>query len=240
MQDIRKTWLTISLFTVAVGPAVWVAARAAAEPVENRHREADLPQDVDVGESCVASPAFERDATSGFIIGGKNETSLIETLTELNGHKIAELEAEMRPGASSYDGFLGADESLLEVLSADNRYVVDELGLTHQELARHLQALAAIGWRQLERDERGAPFTYRGRRFRISIAVTRGSQPSPFNDGTESGANAILENLDNGQQLAFGLLLPTMIGRYGFYEGHGTPYRVEPREVIELLDFLTR
>jgi hypothetical protein len=29
-----------------------------------------------------------------------------------------------------------------------------------------------------------------------------------------------------------------MIERYGFYEGKGTPYRVEPRQVIEVFDFL--
>jgi hypothetical protein len=30
-----------------------------------------------------------------------------------------------------------------------------------------------------------------------------------------------------------------MIRRYGFYEGKGTPYRVDPRKVLEVLDFLS-
>jgi hypothetical protein len=29
-----------------------------------------------------------------------------------------------------------------------------------------------------------------------------------------------------------------MIERYGFYEGKGTPYRVEPGKVLEVLDFI--
>jgi hypothetical protein len=29
-----------------------------------------------------------------------------------------------------------------------------------------------------------------------------------------------------------------MIERYGFYEGRGTSYRVEPRQVLEVFDFL--
>jgi len=29
-----------------------------------------------------------------------------------------------------------------------------------------------------------------------------------------------------------------MIERYGFYEGKGTSYRVEPKQVVELFDFL--
>jgi hypothetical protein len=163
---------------------------------------------------------------------------LIERLTELNGRKIAELEADMRPGASSTAGFLGADEKLVEVLAADNRRVVEELGLTHQELARHLHALATIGWRQWKHEESNQPFLYHARRFKISVASTRGSQPSPFGDGTESGSDATIENLDNGRKLKFGLLVPYMIERYGFYEGHGTSYRVDPQKIVEVLDFL--
>src|SRR5262249_35493691 len=34
------------------------------------------------------------------------------------------------------------------------------------------------------------------------------------------------------------LLVPYMIERYGFYEGKGTSYRVEPRQVVEVFDFL--
>jgi hypothetical protein len=31
-----------------------------------------------------------------------------------------------------------------------------------------------------------------------------------------------------------------MIERYGLYEGKGTPYRVEPRRVLEVFDFVKR
>ena len=29
-----------------------------------------------------------------------------------------------------------------------------------------------------------------------------------------------------------------MIERYGFYKGKGTSYRVEPRKILEILDFI--
>jgi hypothetical protein len=29
-----------------------------------------------------------------------------------------------------------------------------------------------------------------------------------------------------------------MIERYGFYEGKGTMYRVDPRQILEVFDFL--
>ena len=33
-------------------------------------------------------------------------------------------------------------------------------------------------------------------------------------------------------------LVPLMIERYGFYEGTGTPYRVDPQQILKVLDFL--
>lgn len=180
-----------------------------------------------------------KDPKTGFIVGGKNPTPLFEMLTEINGRTIADLEKDMRPGAKSEvgseKGFLGADERLLEVLDGDNRYVVDELGLTHQELARHLHILAAIGAKIS-----GQEFLYHGRRFKVTgmDRATAGNQLSPFKDGTKANQEATVHNLDNRKKVGYSLLVPHMIERYGFYEGKGTPYRVEPRTIVEALGFL--
>jgi hypothetical protein len=183
----------------------------------------------DLGVKEVA-PA--KDPKTGFLVGGANATALIKKLTEINGQKIADLEKAMRPGQLSKKGFLGKDERLLDVLAADNKLVVEQLGLTHQQLALHLNVLAAIGKR--EKNE----FTYHGRRFKVTLVAYRGIQDSPFDDGTRSNTNATATNLDTGKTLTFSLLVPMMVERYGFYEGKGTPYRVDPRKVIEVLDFL--
>jgi hypothetical protein len=148
----------------------------------------------------------------------------------------------MRPGAKSEvgseAGFLGPDEKLLEVMAADNKTVLEDLRLTHQELAKHLHALPAIEFWQMRREKGEAAFVYRGRRFKVRMLLTAGSQHSPFKDGTASGANAVVENLDTGKKLRYALLVPEMIERYGFYEGHGTSYRVDPKQVVEVFDFL--
>jgi hypothetical protein len=72
----------------------------------------------------------------------------------------------------------------------------------------------------------------------VKADPTSGTQPSPFRDGTNSGINVTVHNLVNGKKLRYSLLVPYMIERYGFYEGKGTPYRVKPREVVEVFDFL--
>ena len=94
-------------------------------------------KDVPLDQVGVTPVKPKKDAKTGFIVGGKNATSLIRTLTEINGRKIAALEKDMRPGASgsgefegSRVGFLGKDEKLLDVLAMDNKFVVDKLGLT--------------------------------------------------------------------------------------------------------------
>jgi hypothetical protein len=213
-------------------------ARPAQQPQKD-YRNIDLADFLELGKYYVKPVDPKKDPKTGFVVGGKNGTSLIRGLKEINGRTIAQLERDMRPGAKSNvgsnAGFLGPKEKLLDVLAADNQYVVDKLGLTHQELAQHLHAMGTIGlWKQTQEVQ----FTYRGRRFKVKAGPTSGTQPSPFRDGTNSGTNVTVHNLDNGKKLEYALLVPYMIERYGFYEGKGTPYRVEPKQVVALFDFL--
>jgi hypothetical protein len=185
------------------------------------------------------TPEEDRSKT-GFMVAGKNTSGLIRGLKKINGRTIAALEKDMRPGALSMAGFLGKDEKLLDVLVGDNEYVVDLMGMSHQELARPLYAMEAI-FHKLE----GKPNTkepvrcsYHGRRYEIRLEATRGDQESPFGDGTKTNVYLHVNNVDNGQKLEYSGLLPRMIERYGFYEGKGTSYRVEPKQLIEVFDFL--
>jgi hypothetical protein len=205
----------------------------------------DLAPFLELAKYYVTPVEPKKDARTGFVVGGKNDTALIRSLKEINGRSIAELEKDMRPGAKSdvgsTAGFLGPEEKLVDVLVGDNRYVVDELGLTHQELAKHLHAIGSIGrWQVGEHRRFEYEFVYYGRRFKATTQVSKGFQPSPFRDGTQSGTDVTVENLDTGKKLSYGLLVPHLIERYGFYEGKGTAYRVEPSTVVEVFDFLQR
>jgi len=174
----------------------------------------------------------KKDAKTGFVVGGKNDTALIKKLTEINGIAIADLEKKMRPKALSKVGFLGVEENLVDVLAADNALVVDQMGLTHQQLAWHLRVLAAAG----DNEALG----YEGRKFKITVASAKNFIDSPFADGTKTNTDVKLHNLDNGKKLQYSLLVPLMIERYGFYEGQDTPFRVEPKHIVEVLDFLKK
>ena len=187
----------------------------------------------------------EEDRKTGFVVAGKNSSSLIRGLKQINGRTIKALEDDMRPGKSSSAGFLGKDEKLLDVLVKDNEYVVDQLGMSHQELARQLYTLEAI-YHKLNgkiNDKEPVRCTYCNRRYEIWVSATRqgtgiGGQESPFKDGTATNAVVKVHNLDNGQKLEYSALVSGMVERYGFYEGKGTPFRVEPKQLVEVFDFL--
>jgi hypothetical protein len=201
-------------------------------------------KDVDLKALGVKLVEARKDARTGFVVGGKNATSLIKELKEINGRAIADLEKDMRPGAKttgdvgSEKGFLSPDESLLAVMAADNKFVVDDAGLTHQELARHLRVLAAIDLRLRSQRQAGSEFVYYDRRFKLEMRFARGFQRCPFRDCTKSNTDVTLHNLSSGKKLEYSLLVPDMIERYGFYEGQGIPYRVDPRKILEVLDYL--
>jgi hypothetical protein len=142
----------------------------------------------------------------------------------------------MRPRALSTAGFLGKDERLLDVLAMDNRTVVDQLSLTHQELARHLEVLGALAVQLAAQQPQ--VIRYHGRRYRIRATLFRNVVQSPFHDRTRTNAEATVENLENSKKLSYSLLVPLMIERYGFYEGKGTRFRVDPQAILDVLDFI--
>jgi hypothetical protein len=223
----RWTWLAVMVGMIAGDPGLHASVTSPGPegPADFTH--------VDPATLGVELVSPRKDPVTGFQVGGKNSTDSIKRLPEINGRKIAELERDMRPGAESFKGFLGENESLLDVMAADNKLVVDEWKRTHQELARHMRVLAAVGGK-IGRKE----FLYHGRLFRVELVMFRGEQPSPFHDRTKTGSDAIVRNLDSGKEIRYSLLVPDMVERYGFYEGQGTEYRVDPRKLLGVIDFV--
>jgi hypothetical protein len=170
----------------------------------------------------------QKDQLTDFILGGKNPTALIRELPQITGVRIADLEARMRQGP---DHLLGEKESLLEVLAAQNQ-LVDELGLSHQELAKPLKVVAQAKSKYVR---------YRDRRYTVSFRRWNDYWSSPFNDGLKSGLTEVdVQNMENGRFIRFHILLPKLIERYGFYGGLEGRHRLDPHDVVEVFDFLKK
>lgn len=162
--------------------------------------------------------------------------SAIKKLTQINGIPIATLEKRMRPDQYSYAGFLAPGQRLLKVLADDNR-LLRELKVEPRELA----SLLELARRYFAQKTLGKTlFTLQDILFEVKGASYRGAQESPFDDGTSSSFDIEVTNLDNQQSIRFSGLLPELIWRYGFFEGPGTPYRLDPEKVVEVFSFLKK
>ncbi len=191
----------------------------------------------DLDDTTFYSAVEPFDDPGGLRIAGPNSSERIRACTSINGLSIAELEELMRPGQrderTSKEGFLGPEERLLDVLAADND-LVNGMGLSHRDLAIPLlQICQRVNGRLNEGDD--FEFDHANIRWRVECTVFMGSQLSPFNDQTKASIDYTLTNLENGESVSFSGLVPLMIERYGFYEGHGTPYRVEPTDIARVL-----
>lgn len=175
----------------------------------------------------------------GFKIHGVNETSLIRSLKSLNGTPIQELESRMQSGGISGSGFLGSDESLTQVLAEDNDTVL-RMGLTHQQLAEFLFYFDDADKYLKDFTSFQRVFEYNGRTFVHSSEAYRGIQNSPFYDGTGTNKDHKIVCLEDGSAINYSGLLPFMIHRYGFYEGRGVGYRLDPERLSEVVGFTPR
>lgn len=184
--------------------------------------------------------AISRD-DGGLVLAGSNFSSQIRCCESINGIAIEQLEKLMRPGSNddygSTEGFLGENESLLDVLVSDNEFVM-ETGFTHRQLAIPLLQVSLRARRMVAPDDQrdqAFEFEHATTNWRVKVRCFRGYQLSPFNDGTKSNCEFTLTNIDNNESVEFSGLVPLMIERYGFYEGHGTRYRVDPKRIMRVL-----
>ena len=128
-------------------------------------------------------------------------------------------------------GCLGTDKrSLAAILRADDA-AVRRRGLTHARIARRLLALRQAGWKGL-----GEPVS-RAPHFEVRVDAARGKLPCPFGDsGSFAKVNTTVRNLKRGAEITFTDLNIHLIAAHGFYEGRNTPFRLEPEQLMDVLE----
>lgn len=175
----------------------------------------------------------ERTESTGFVIGGVNETALIRRLPTITDIPIADLTEKMRPGRFSDEGFLGEDEDLRKIMARDNDVVLPS-GLTHQALAEPLK----MAWALIKRGLVNRPCIISGHRYVITGVGSLGVQFSPYNDHLSGSSNYTVTNLETGQPVSTSVLGAHLIGHYQFYQGRGTSYRTPPEDIIKTFTHL--
>ena len=73
--------------------------------------------------------------------------------------------------------------------------------------------------------------------FEVRVDSVRGRLPCPFGDpGIFPKTNTTVRNRGTGREITYTDLHIHMIGSHGFYEGRGSPFRLEPRDLVEVLE----
>lgn len=140
------------------------------------------------------------------------------------------IQRDMRPGRITQSGFLGDDRRLLiEILDSDSAEV-RRLGHTHASIARQMRALRDEGMKGLGEATTVPPH------FEVRVDSVRGSLPCPFHhEGLFPKTNTTVTNTLNGRTITYTDLGIHMIAEHGFYEGTGSPFRLEPAELVAVL-----
>lgn len=144
---------------------------------------------------------------------------------------LQQVQRNMRPGVITRDGFLGTDRrNLIDILIEDDA-AVKRMNLTHVEIAKKMRQLRNEGMKGLGEYIRVALC------FEVRTDSVRGKLPCPFgHPGIIGKNNTFVRNLNTGREIIYTDLNIHMIEAHGFYEGLGAPFRLNPRDLVEILE----
>ena len=145
--------------------------------------------------------------------------------------QLQQAQDRMRPGFITRDGFLGNDSrQLIEILTEDDAEV-KKLGVTHQIIAQRMIELRDKGMRGLGEFINVEPH------YEIRVDSVRGKLPCPFGDpGIYPKTNTTVKNLKLDKEVTYTDLHIHMIYVHGFYEGKGSNFRLDPADIVNILD----
>ncbi len=145
--------------------------------------------------------------------------------------ELNRVERNMRPMCLCQRGFLGYERrKLIEILTEDQG-MVNSLGLSHEVIAQRLREItekASGGW--------GDPVVVEDK-FEVEVHEFRGKIPCPWgHPGLYPKTHIVLKKMETGETLLWSDLAIHLIGEHGFYQGRGSPYRLDPSEVKQILE----
>jgi hypothetical protein len=140
------------------------------------------------------------------------------------------IQARMAPGVITRDGFLGADTRHLADILCEDDAAVHRLDLTHQAIARRMIELRDAGRAGL-----GELITV-DERFAVRVDEVRGRLACPFGDpGLFQKTNTTVRNRISGEEILYTDLGIHLVFAHGFYQGKGSPFRLEPEALAAFL-----
>ncbi|MHC4693618.1 MAG: hypothetical protein ACYS67_12825 [Planctomycetota bacterium] len=140
------------------------------------------------------------------------------------------LEWLLRSSRLAAGGFMGHDtRSVWEVIDADAGEL-SKLGLTKEQVAERMQeitqvAISGLGsWVQVGGDLEG------------KVDEAKGWLVCPWpHKGKLAKRITIVKVIETGETIRWSDLNIHLIGEHGFFEGKGSDFRIEPREIVRII-----
>lgn len=140
------------------------------------------------------------------------------------------IQQQMQPGVITLEGFLGSDKRNLIDIIVEDEGTVRRHDQTNQAIAERMQYFRDAGFDGL------GEFITLDENFDVRVDSVRGKLPSPFGGpGMYEKVNTTVVNKKLNKEITFTDLHIHFIKDHGFYQGKGSSYRLEPTDIIEIL-----
>ena len=148
--------------------------------------------------------------------------------------ELKKAQANMQAGVIAVEGFLGHDPRLLVDIIQHDEEEFRRLALDWDIVAAKLKELLKLG-----SDGLGEPTTV-AHQWLIRVDETRGTLPSPWEDGIFHKVNCEVRRVDSdgkpvGKILLYNELSMHLLEKYHFLEGRGSSFRLEPADIKTIL-----
>ena len=141
------------------------------------------------------------------------------------------IQAQMQKGVITLEGFLGDDPRKLVDIIASDTMAVHNLDTTCALIAGRMEHFRDLGFEGL------GEFITLDDHFEVKVDSVRGLLPSPFGGpGMYRKVNTTVVNKTLGRQITYTDLHIHLIGDHCFFQGEGSTYRLEPKELVEILE----
>jgi hypothetical protein len=142
-----------------------------------------------------------------------------------------QLYENFKPGKITKEGFLGQDRRHIHDIIEEDAHTVSQLDVTNKQIADRLQYFIEEGKKGLETPVELENYT-------TQVIWRRGMLPSPFGDPKRLYHKivATVTNKKLQKTIQYTQLNVHMIRDHGFFEGKGSVFRLEPEELVELLE----
>ncbi len=141
-----------------------------------------------------------------------------------------ELVVHFQPGQITKSGFLGYDKRSIDDIIKSDQGVLDRFGLKNETVADRLKLFIDDGEKGLEgKVDLGE--------WIVQVHWARGLMPCPFGDlGLHSKIVVQVYSKPLNKEIRYTQLSVHMIRKHGFWGGNGSAFRLEPEDVVRLLN----